>query len=167
MRIFIIGFMGSGKSHWGKIWAEESKMNYYDLDELIIEEEQLSINEIFEKKGEAYFRKIEATVLRSTIEDDNCIVSCGGGTPCFVENMTWMNENGVTVYLKGESVWLLQNMSEEIHHRPLFKNIDQSEILAFIEEKIKERSVFYDKAQIALSSALQNKDTIWQILSTN
>lgn len=164
MRVFLIGFMGSGKTHWGKIWAEEKGLSFYDLDGLIEQEENLTVTKIFEKKGEAYFRKSEAATLRKTIAFDDCIISCGGGTPCFDDNMNWMNEHGYTIYLKASPVVLLENILKEIEKRPLLAKINRGELLFFIEKKLKERADFYDLAQLEVDVAILNKEFIRTII---
>jgi len=164
MRIYIIGFMGSGKTHWGKIWAASAHMELYDLDSIIEEAEQMSVEQIFEKKGVLYFRQKEAALLRSTVDYDNCIVSCGGGTPCFEGNMAWMLEHGETVYLKAEAPWLLTNMFNELDKRPLFKNIDQKEIITFINGMLHDREEYYQQATIVLDATKLSSQTINQII---
>src|SRR6187401_1227795 len=99
MKIFLVGFMGSGKTYWGKIWAQKNAMNFFDLDALIEEQEKKTIAAIFETEGEEYFREKEAMVLRTLPGANDCIIACGGGTPCYHDNMKWMNEHGGTVYL--------------------------------------------------------------------
>jgi shikimate kinase len=165
MRVFLIGFMGAGKSHWGKIWAEKSGMSFFDLDEIIVAREQMTIDEIFDKKGEDYFRQIESASLQSISDYDNCIIACGGGTPCFFDNIKWMNENGLTVFIKAKAYTLLQNMTNETKKRPLFKKIKQAEILTFIEQKLKERVEFYAASKITLSIEDLNDSTITDLLT--
>lgn len=164
MRIFIIGFMGSGKTHWGKIWAEHAGMEFYDLDEIIETAEKQTIDNIFSKKGESYFRKQEAFLLRSLIEKDNCIVACGGGTPCYDNNMDWMNENGTTVFLEANPVRLLENVLLEYDKRPLIKRINKGELLFFIEQKLNERNPFYKKANFNLAVEQLETKTIQDII---
>lgn len=165
MRVFLIGFMGAGKSHWGKIWAEKSGLTFFDLDEIIVAKEQMSIDEIFDKKGEDYFRQIESASLKSMSDYDDCIIACGGGTPCFFDNMKWMNENGLTVFIKAKAFILLQNMTHEMKKRPLFKKINQAEILTFIEQKLKERDEFYAASKITLLIEELNDSTITDLLT--
>lgn len=143
--------MGSGKSYWGKLWAAETGMSYFDLDEVIEKQEGMSVESIFEKKGETYFRERESTLLRTMDKQEDCIISCGGGTPCFDSNMQWMNENGITVYLQANPVKLIENIMIEIDKRPLLKKINKGEILFFVEQKLKERNPFYTQAKITLS----------------
>ena len=160
MRVFLIGFMGAGKSYWGKIWAEKSGMTFFDLDEIIEAKEQMTIDEIFDKKGEIYFRQIESVTLRNMLDFDNSIIACGGGTPCYTDNMKWMNENGLTVFIKAKAQTLLQNMSHEIEKRPLFNKINQAEILTFIEQKLKERDLYYTSAKKTLLIEAINSESI-------
>lgn len=150
MRIYITGFMGSGKSYWGKKWAVENGLSFYDLDEIIEENEQLSIDLIFEKKGELYFRQKESALLRSTEDYENCIIACGGGTPCYDDNMGWMNAHGLTIWIEASPAQLFENMINETDKRPLLKNLDQAESINFIERKLKERNEFYKKAKVHL-----------------
>lgn len=164
MRIFLIGFMGSGKSHWGKIWAAATNMTWYDIDTIIEEDEQLSIEQIFEKKGVQYFRQKEAAILRSMVDYNNCIISCGGGTACYENNMNWMLANGKTVYLKADAEWLLNNMINELDKRPLFKNMDQHELINFINTMLTERNPFYHQASLVFDAEQLNPSSIYQIL---
>ena len=112
-KIFLIGFMGSGKTYWGKIWAAKCGLQFLDLDEVIEQEEKKSVDKIFEQNGEAYFRQRETEVLKTFTQKQNCIIACGGGTPCFNNNMQWMNDNGTTVYLLATPNQILQRVITE------------------------------------------------------
>ena len=161
MKIFLIGFMGSGKTYWGKIWAQKKGLDFYDLDEIIEEKEGRSIATIFEKEGEDYFRKIETEALHTFSEKDNCIIACGGGAACFNDNIRWMNENGTTVYLAASPQYILSRVKEEEKgKRPLINKLNEAELLFFIEQKLKERELFYKQAKIILSVANVNDDSI-------
>jgi shikimate kinase len=166
MKIFLNGFMGSGKSYWGKIWSEVSGLDYFDLDDMIEQQEGMTVDAIFEKKGESYFREKENDMLRSFSGKDNCIVSCGGGTPCFSENMQWMNGQGITVYLQTTPVKLLENIMLELGKRPMLKNINKGEMLFFIEQKLKERSPFYLQATKQLDVTLLTSNSIKDIINS-
>ena len=148
--IFLIGFMGSGKTHWGKIWAKESRMDFYDLDEVIEYAENRSITAIFEEEGENYFRDKESTLLKSFAGKENFLLACGGGVPCFNDNMQWMNDNGITVYLSATAQYIYDKVLNETRERPLLKNIHPAELLQSIDQKIKEREPFYKQAKIIL-----------------
>jgi shikimate kinase len=144
--------MGTGKTHWGRLWSDTHHVDFIDLDKEIEKVSGLSIPAIFEKKGEAFFRKIEAELLRATGSNQNCIVSCGGGAPCFAHNMEWMNANGHTVFLEAAPAYLFENIKKEAGTRPLIKNMNEAELLFFIEQKLKERLSFYSQAHTTISA---------------
>jgi shikimate kinase len=156
--IFLIGFMGSGKTYWGKIWAQENNLTFYDLDEVVEKEQGKTIAVIFEKEGEDNFRKIEASALRAFAETESCIIACGGGTACFNDNMQWMNENGTTVYLSATPPYILSRVKEEKDKRPLINKLNEAELLFFIEQKLKEREPFYSQSKFILPVAELNDD---------
>jgi shikimate kinase len=142
-RIFLVGFMGSGKTHWGRIWAKETGLKFFDLDEVIESETQMTITEIFEAKGESAFREMERYRLQEFGKQDHFILACGGGTPCFLDNLTWMKSVGTVLYLKALPEVIRKNVLDERHKRPLIKEIDSKGLLPFIQEKLKEREAFY------------------------
>jgi shikimate kinase len=150
MKIFLIGFMGSGKTYWGKLWAEASGLQFFDLDDVIEQEEKKTITEIFEQKGEFYFRQMETDILKTFSQKDNCIIACGGGTPCFNNNIQWMNNNGTVVYLLATATDIMKRVITEQKKRPLLKDLSSEELLVFIENKLKDRASFYNQAKIIL-----------------
>ncbi len=152
MRIFLLGFMGTGKSHWGQLWSLAHNVKFVDLDKEIEKESGLSVADIFEKKGEAYFRRAEAAALRSMITYENCIIACGGGAPCFMHNMNWMNDHGRTIFLSAKPAYLFQNIEKEKGKRPLLKDLNEAEMLFFIEQKLKERMPFYSQATVTVNA---------------
>lgn len=153
MLFFLNGFMGSGKSHWGKIWAASFKLGFIDLDEAIEMDEGKPVVDIFESKGENYFRSAEAEKLREISEIKNTIIACGGGTPCFYDNMQWMNEHGLSVYITATPDEILRRLIKGQAERPLIKKFNQAELLFFIQQKLKEREPFYSQCNIILQSA--------------
>ncbi len=159
MLFFLIGFMGSGKSHWGKIWAAQYKLGFIDMDEEIEMIERKSVTEIFESKGEDYFREVEAKLLRTYTELESTIIACGGGTPCFHDNMQWMNDHGLTIYLTSTPEDILRRLIKGQQQRPLIKKLNQAELLFFIEKKLKEREPFYSQANIILDSESTTEHT--------
>ncbi len=159
--------MGSGKSHWGKIWAAEQQLTFIDLDELIQMEEGGTVVDIFETKGEEYFRNAEAKKLRELASAKDAIIACGGGTPCFNDNMQWMNEHGTTVYLSAAPDEILRRLIKGQQQRPLIKKLNQSELLFFIEQKLKEREPFYKQAQVILPSAAITEQTFAEKILTH
>ncbi|MEI7735568.1 MAG: shikimate kinase [Ferruginibacter sp.] len=166
MQLFIIGFMGSGKTYWGKLWAQQTGMRFYDLDEVIEQQEGTTIAHLFETNGEAWFRKKETAVLHSFAGKDNCIIACGGGTPCFNNNMQWMNANGSTVYLDATTAQIVERLQTETDKRPLVIGLQSAELYNFVEQKLKERNPFYIQAKNILPVAAITADTITELLQT-
>ncbi len=165
MHIFLLGFMGSGKSHWGRLWAAAHNFNFIDIDEELEKQEQKTVAAIFETRGEDYFRQKETILLRSLTAQSNSIVSCGGGTPCFFDNMAWMNKNGLTIFLEATTQFILKNIKNEKDKRPLIKDKDDAEILFFIDQKLKERQPYYSKAKIILPAEDLNIDSIKKVIN--
>lgn len=147
MKLFLLGFMGCGKSHVGKKLSARLNIPFIDLDDYIVKQQQMSINEIFEEKGEDGFRQIEREMLRSTQNMQDVIVGCGGGTPCFFDNMDWMNQNGATFYLNYPVATLFERLKTRKEKRPLLKDMDDQMLYSFIEKKLSERAKNYLKAQ--------------------
>ena len=158
--------MGSGKSYVGQRLAERLNYNFADLDAYIIENESLSISQIFEKYNEPYFRQKESYYLKTFPYIDNTIISTGGGTPCFFDNMTWMNQQGITIYLKPSVNLLMRRLEKERVHRPLLHSIEITDLQAFIENKITERSFYYNQANYTISFDESNEnEALAKILS--
>ncbi|MBA2407591.1 MAG: AAA family ATPase [Chitinophagales bacterium] len=151
-KIFLIGFMGSGKSTVGKQLASLLNYEFIDLDDLIERNEQSTINDIFIMKGEEYFRTKESFYLKSLDPIMNAVVATGGGTPCFSDNMKWMNEQGITVYLKANISVLSARLNKESDHRPLLKNINENNLPDFITAKLKERERYYLQSKYAVDA---------------
>ena len=167
MTIFLLGFMGSGKTHWGRVWAEKIALEFFDLDEIIEQQEKKTIADLFEKDGEDHFRKIETAVLKTFSPKNNCIIACGGGTPCFADNMQWMNEHGTTIYLSASPQYIYDRVLEEKDKRPLLKKLNKAELLFFIEQRLKEREPFYSQAQFILPVEQLNADTLQTLKPLN
>lgn len=159
-KIFLVGFMGCGKTYWGRKWSQQYKLPFYDLDEEIEKAEKKTIAAIFEKYGEEFFRKVEADAVRSFSEKVNCIIACGGGTPCFADNMLWMNNNGTTVYLSASPQCIYQRLIDEKNKRPLVKNLNGQELLSYIEEKLQERELYYRQASVILQADEMREDFV-------
>lgn len=161
--IFLIGFMGSGKSHWGSLWAKASGMIFYDLDAIIETATGKNVATIFEEQGEKFFREKEKEAIRGFEGKHNCIVACGGGTPCLNDNMQWMNDHGTTVYLQASPRYIYDKVAAEKDKRPLLKVVNEAELLFFIEQKLKQREAFYKKARLILPVEELNLLTIENI----
>ncbi len=142
--------MGSGKTTMGKQMAEELGYPFIDLDKFIEERMHISIPKIFHHYGEYYFRKTETEYLHEMSSWKNLVVACGGGTPCHDNNLAWMNENGLTVYLQTSTEELYKRLAvpEQQAARPLIAKLNQSELKHYIDETLKKREVYYLQAQI-------------------
>lgn len=146
--IFLIGFMGSGKTTWGKKLANALSLPFIDLDHEIVSEIDMSIPEYFELFGETRFREKEREILLKQREK-TAIISTGGGTPCFYDNMDWLLENGTVIYLQHSPRSLWNRLSNsDIRKRPSLNGLQGESLLHFIEEKLEERSPYYTRAQI-------------------
>ncbi|MEO5967152.1 MAG: shikimate kinase, partial [Ferruginibacter sp.] len=153
-----------GKSHWAKMWGNEFNINVFDIDDEIERTENSTINEIFKTSGEDYFRKLERDTLRKSLNLENCIVACGGGTPIYYNSLNWMKENGMVVYLSAKPEFLLNNILRETNSRPLLKGIKEKELLNFIDAKLYERKTFYESANMILNSEDLSLESFKKIL---
>lgn len=162
MHIFLIGYMGCGKSYWGKFLAESLGYDFIDLDELIEKREGLSIPEIFKQFGEESFRKREHVALESLMElKVSAVISTGGGAPCFHNNMDTMNACGKTLFLEASPLILKQNILKSKGERPIVKAIPDSELEAYIADHLNGRLPFYQQAQLKVNvDGLQLNDLI-------
>jgi shikimate kinase len=150
MLIFLVGFMGSGKTHWGKRWSQAYQIPFVDLDDAIETAEGKTIQDIFAVNGEAYFRDIETKILHTLSQQKNIIIACGGGTPCFHDNMQWMNKHGITIYVTAPAEVIMKRVMVQQDKRPLLKDMNPIELLAYIEQTIKIREPYYSQAKITL-----------------
>jgi shikimate kinase len=147
MRIFLIGFMGSGKTHWGKQLAAQLHLPFFDLDEKIIADEGKTITEIFAESGEEYFRMKERQVLEEIVDEHaSMVLSCGGGTPCFFNNIKFMKKKGTVVWLNTNVEVLVQRLLREKQQRPLLKHIADADLKTYIIRKLNERRMYYEQA---------------------
>ena len=145
-KIFLIGMMGSGKSYWSLWLSKKLKVPAYDLDHLIEIMEERTIAEIFEQSGEEYFRKEEVKMLKLFKEKKSFILSCGGGTPCFFDNMEWMNKHGISIWIDEPIDTLVTRLLPEKDHRPLIKKLDKNALAVYLQNKLEERSVYYQQS---------------------
>ena len=150
--VYIIGFMGSGKSTVGRKLASSLNWSFIDLDRKIEERAGKTIPQIFSQDGEDYFRIIESEVLKTTGSLTETIVSTGGGTPCHGDNMDFMLKTGMTIYLKMTPEQLTNRLLESTGERPLIKNIPDDQLLNFIEKKLVIREKWYSKAKLTIES---------------
>lgn len=163
--IFLLGFMGSGKTHWGKKWAAVNGLHFIDLDEVIERKALMTISKIFEASGEEHFRTLEAGALRECAGSRNTIIACGGGTPCFHDNMSWMNEHGLTIYISATPSQIIRRLRSEQAKRPLLNTLDEVGLRSFIETKLKEREPIYTQAQRIVASTTLTESSLPALVS--
>lgn len=148
--------MGAGKTTVGKALAKEMGLQFYDLDWYIESRMRKTVPQIFAERGEEGFRLIERNMLHEVAEFENVILSCGGGTPCFFDNMDYMNGQGDVIYLKAEPEVLYKHLLMGKTERPLLKNKTPEELITFIKEQLKLREPFYTKARHVLDVSLMD-----------
>jgi shikimate kinase len=151
MKIFLIGMMGAGKTHLMKLLSKKLKVGGYDLDALIEAMDERTVSEIFAQDGEESFRKQESKMLKLFGEKKAFVLASGGGTPCFFDNMKWMNKQGITIWLDEPIDVLVERLIPEKAHRPLIANFSSEELKTYLEKKSEERKEFYEQATIKLS----------------
>jgi shikimate kinase len=145
-RIYLIGMMGVGKSTQGKQLAKQLHYSFLDLDKAIEQAEGKSVASIFEQNGETYFREAEQKVLHTTASRDHIVIATGGGTPCFYDNMAWMNNAGLTIYLKANAAFVMSRVGRFPDKRPLLAGKSQEELEIFISTLIETRTPYYSVA---------------------
>ncbi len=153
--------MGCGKTHWGKELSEKLQVPFFDLDQKIEEKEEKSINEVFAENGEEYFRLLEKEVLHILVEShETFVMACGGGTPCFYNNIDYMNQRGTTVWINCSTDCLVERLSKEKEKRPLIKDLDEEQLHTYIMKKVGDRRIFYVQASVILTEEDISVDNI-------
>ncbi|KQS91334.1 shikimate kinase [Chryseobacterium sp. Leaf394] len=161
MIISLVGYMGSGKSHISKILSDEINFKLLDLDREISKRLKMTIPEIFEKKGEIFFRKTEREVLEEILAtEENVVLSLGGGTPAYYNNMEIINLNSKSIFLKANIGTLVARLSRQKEKRPLVAKISEEDLPEFIAKHLFERNAFYSKAQFMISTDGKNPENI-------
>jgi shikimate kinase len=163
--IYIIGFMGSGKSTTGKKLASLLGWSFIDLDKRIEEHTGKTISEIFSQHGESFFRNLETEILKNLKSEINTVVSTGGGTPCQDDNMDYMLETGLTIYLKLTPGQLKNRLSDSTE-RPLLKDLSDEGLLGFIEEKLAHREKWYNRAEITVEGINLNVNLLHYLVKS-
>ena len=164
MKIFLLGYMGSGKSYIGKRLSDKLGYDFLDMDNQIEEKEGKSISEIFDKKGEVYFRKLERRTLEELIQrEEPAVVSLGGGTPCYGDNMELIkNASDITsFYLKLNIANLTDRLDKEKEHRPMISHLEDREKLEeFIRKHLFERGFYYNQSDHVITCDEKSADEI-------
>lgn len=164
MIIYLIGYMGSGKTTVGKQLAEKMNFRFIDLDHLFEEKYKITVSSFFEKYDEEIFRNIESALIKEVSEMDNVIVSTGGGAPCFFNNMEIMKKSGIVVYLKMAVSSLINRLINAKNVRPLIKSKSEEELLSFITNHLKEREQFYNQAQLTVKGESCDVETLSKLI---
>ena len=155
-RIVLIGYMGSGKTTVGKALAKEIGLPFYDLDWYIETRMRKKVSQIFAERGEEGFRQIERNMLHEVAEFEDVVISCGGGTPCFFDNMEYLNQQAQVVYLRCEPEVLRMHLLMGKGDRPLLKGKTPEELVGYIREQLEYREQFYTKARFTLDVTLMD-----------
>lgn len=143
--------MGSGKTHWGHLLSEKLGMRFFDLDEQVTEHAGKSIPEIFAGEGEEQFRLIEKEVLYIITEShESFVMACGGGSPCYFNNIEYMNKSGTTVWINTPLDTLFQRLIGEKEKRPLIKQLSDEQLKGFIAKKFSDRKIYYEQASVTV-----------------
>ena len=151
MKIFFIGFMGSGKSYWGRQLSEKLGIPFFDLDEQIVSHESKPITEIFASEGEEYFRFREKDILHIITEShESFVMACGGGTPCYFSNIEYMNQAGTTVWINTPLDILLERLINEKKHLPLISKLSDEQLKSYIIIKFADRKIYFEQADIVI-----------------
>jgi shikimate kinase len=165
MKIFLIGFMGSGKTHWARLLSAKLQLPFHDLDTMIVNKEKRSVAELFAEKGEEYFRYKEKELLEALVqEEDSFILSCGGGTPCFFNNIEFMKRYGKVVWLNTSVDVLKQRLLKERKSRPLIMDIDDEGLQRYIVRKLSERRMYYQQADVVVSEESISQEEFLRLL---
>ncbi|HNW56419.1 MAG TPA: shikimate kinase [Bacteroidales bacterium] len=165
--VYIIGFMGSGKSTAGEKLSSLLGWPFIDLDKAIEEHCRMPIPDIFSKYGELYFRTVETEVLKSIKPHTSTVISAGGGTPCHGDNMEYMLKNGLTVYLKMTPEQLKNRLLNSTDVRPLIKDLSNEELLGFIVGKLSSREKWYEQSKIIIEAKDLNIHFLHSIIQKN
>jgi shikimate kinase len=165
MRIYLVGYMGSGKSTLGRHLARHAGLLFIDLDKYIEERNCRSVPQIFALEGEENFRKKERKALEEVSEFDNVVVATGGGAPCFFDNMELMNRTGVTIYLDIHPEILAKRLTTSKTERPLLKGKSKIELENFIGENLQKRRIFYEQSRIRIENPELNPELIIKLIT--
>lgn len=165
-KIFLIGFMGVGKSHWGRHLAIQLGHAFIDLDEEISRAAgDRSITQIFEEEGEEYFRRLESDCLEKfTAADQRLVMACGGGTPCFLNNLERMKKVGKVIWLQASVTALLPRLLAEREKRPLIRDLSEAELRHYITKKMGDRQLFYREANLTVAESELTEKNLTEIL---
>lgn len=161
LRIFLIGFMGCGKTHWGQALSKKLGLPFFDLDEKIEEKEEKPVAAIFSDEGEEYFRLLEKEVLYLLTEShDSFVMATGGGTPCYYNNIGYMKKSGIVVWLNCSVGLIYERLLQGRDKRPLIKSLSNAELRSYIIKKLSDRKIYYEQATTIVAEDHQQLETL-------
>ena len=162
-RIYLVGMMGVGKSTLGKQLANAIGYAFLDTDKQIAFTEERTIQHLFDVEGEPYFREAEQHVLHQTATVSKTVIATGGGTPCFFDNMDWMNAHGTSIYLEANVAFIVSRVGQNTDKRPLLKGKSKEELEPFITQILANRTPYYSRAHLLVQ--LPVKSFVQAVLS--
>nr|WP_320020985.1 shikimate kinase [uncultured Draconibacterium sp.] len=165
MRVYLIGYMGCGKSRTGRLLSEHMGVQFIDMDDYIEERNCKTVPQIFADHGEEGFRERERKALEELAEFTDVIIATGGGAPCFFDNIDLMNKTGKTVFLNIDPAILADRLMNSKTERPLIKGKSREELVAFIDETLKKRKQFYSQAQVEITEPDLSLERIQEMIS--
>ena len=164
MKLYLIGLPGSGKSSFGKQLADEAKVSFIDLDQVIERESGMPVSRLFSEKGEGYFRNVEAVALRQQSKKSEFVMACGGGTPCFHDNMKFINESGTSIFLNAALSDIINRLdADEQQTRPLLADTTNESLEQKLKTLLDKRISFYQEANIILDHSVLPAEVLRQI----
>ena len=163
--IFITGFMGSGKTTFGKKLAALLKYDHLDLDQWIEENENITIEAIFKNESEQFFRELETKYLKKIVKiKKSVVVSLGGGAICFNDNLNLVKKNGLLIYIKLSPLVLTNRIIKSKIKRPLLQNLNRKELLTEIKKLLLKRKIFYEQAHLIINDLNLNPKNVAQLM---
>lgn len=167
MKVFLVGFMGSGKTTVGRKLAAKLNYRFIDLDEQFEWHEAMTIAQYFSKYGEEKFRERESEVLKNTSYPENCIIATGGGLPCFFDNMEWMKANGKVIYIQMTPKALASRLEHGKEERPLLHGKHGDDLVEFIAERLAAREKHYQQANIVADGLSINAEYLCDMVANS
>jgi shikimate kinase len=164
MRIYLVGYMGSGKTKLGREVAAQLGYEFIDLDEVFEEKYHISIADFFAKYNEETFRLLEHNLLMQTVARENCVISTGGGTPCYFDNMDFITSNGISFYIRVSSQLLVRRLLNVRVKRPVLKDIPNDRMEDFVRNQVAEREKYYLRASFVVEGQDVSAGTIEHLI---